>query len=167
MTSARATTVGELLGRHEQLLRRGVDAAHTFDDWLSIARGKGNHKDIDSAELATNVAVLRQAAIKALAARGLPANTPILDDLEGEIAVYATSNPNRGLARSKANRVVDALLRKVENQEEPSEETLEAMNDAESGIGLLPVNLDEDLYGQLHQRRKFNGGPCRPKTARN
>ena len=165
MPSARVTTVGELLGRHEQLLRGGVDAAHTFDDWLSIARGKGNQKDIDSAELATNVAVLRQAAIKALAARGLPANTPILDDLEGEIAVHATSDPDRKLASAGANRVVDALLRKVENQEEPSEETSEAMNDADSGIGLLPVNLEEDLYDKLHPGKEPKSGLRRPKTA--
>lgn len=149
----RVITVGEMLDRYEHLLRPTVDASHTFDDWLSIARGTGDQSRINKAERATDAAVLKQKVITELARRGLPPNTPILDDLDDMLLAYMTPDQGRTAEESKKDRILDALLwvNKPE-EEEPSEKTLKAMEEVESG-DTVPIDPSKSLYGQLHPKK--------------
>lgn len=105
-------TVGTLLEVYEHLLRPDVDAAQSFGELRETAHHSMNQSKIDYAEKETNRAVLRQAVIRELARRNLPANTLISDAMGEEITKRVTPSQDRSVAIANAPAVVDALLRR-------------------------------------------------------
>ncbi len=162
------TTVGQLLERNAHLLDPSVNAAHSFADVLAGA--KAGSEGERSAKILTHIAMLRQAAIKALARMDPPPETPIRDELGEQASRLATPDISKEAVEAKVPSLIAALLdvkrAPRQTREEPSEETAISTEDARTGYA-APVDLNKPLYPQLEDVRKELQTKAHPRRMAN